>query len=302
MRLPRTPLLVLGLLGTAAVVPALAQTSAPSSYPPACEDAKVTKADRDRAHTVFLSGKQFLEESNYDKAISYFKDAYAIDCSVHGILPIIATAYERKGDKREAIRALDEYQKRAPAAPDHEVIERRIRNLKDQLAQEQASASAALPSAGAPPPLLTAPPETSASAFAPPLTPPPSPQEEASRHTLGPWIVAGVGGALLVGGVVTYAVGAGKVSNAETICGPQHDNCPRGPTGSSAIDDGNTGRSLEVAGVVVGSAGAAAVAAGLIWHFVEHPRAPSATPATGLRILPEVAPGYAGLSLGGGFD
>src|SRR5579864_437424 len=136
MRSSRTPLLALVFVGSAIALPALAQQVA-SSYPPACEASKVTKGDVDRAHTVFLSGKQFLEESNYDKAISYFKDAYTIDCSVHGILPIIAAAYERKGDKAEAVRALEEYLKRAPNAPDHDVVERRIKNLNDQLAREQ---------------------------------------------------------------------------------------------------------------------------------------------------------------------
>src|SRR4029077_15494932 len=141
-----------------ASAPAIAQQSGPSAYPAACDASKVTKSDVDRAHTVFLSGKQYLDESNYDKAISYFKDAYSIDCSVHAMLPIIATAYERKGDKAGAVRALEEYTKRAPNAPDHDVIERRIRNLKDQLAREQPSASAsvtaAAPTASAPPPSM----------------------------------------------------------------------------------------------------------------------------------------------------
>jgi len=134
MQPSRKPLLALGLLGLlglpAVAVPALAQTS--SGYPAACEASKVSKGDVERAHTVFLSGKGFLDESNYDKAISYFKDAYSIDCSVHAILPIIATAYERKGDRASAVQALQEYQKRVPAAPDHDVIDRRIKNLQDQ--------------------------------------------------------------------------------------------------------------------------------------------------------------------------
>ena len=110
MRSTRQPLLVLAFVGTVIAVPALAQQ--PASYPPACDASKVSKADVERAHTVFLSGKQFLDESNYDKAVSYFNDAYSIDCSVHGILPIIATAYERKGDKaRGRSRA-----RRVPAA------------------------------------------------------------------------------------------------------------------------------------------------------------------------------------------
>ena len=79
------------LLVTAAAVPALAQSGS-QPYPAACEASKVSKTDSERAHQVFISGKQFLDESNYDKAIQYFRDAYALDCSVHEILPIIATA------------------------------------------------------------------------------------------------------------------------------------------------------------------------------------------------------------------
>ncbi|HXN32458.1 MAG TPA: hypothetical protein VN894_11370, partial [Polyangiaceae bacterium] len=88
---------MLALAGLVIAVPVLAEQQ--SDYPLPCDGSKVSRSDVDRAHTVFLSGKQYLEESNYDKAISYFKDAYSIDCSVHAMLPIIATAYERKGDK-----------------------------------------------------------------------------------------------------------------------------------------------------------------------------------------------------------
>src|ERR1700722_16012860 len=143
MRSFRKLLLVSALAGMAIAVPALAQQSS-SAYPAACDASKVSKSDVERAHTVYLSGKGFLDESNYDKAISYFKDAYSIDCSVHAILPIIATAYERKGDKAEAIHALEEYLQRVPSSGEREIIERRIRNLKDQLAQEKPTATAAL--------------------------------------------------------------------------------------------------------------------------------------------------------------
>src|ERR1700730_11768148 len=157
MRPIRNPLLIVALGGVAIAVPVFAQ--APSDYPPPCEASKVTNADTDRSHTGFFISKQFLEESKYDKAISYFKDAYSIDCSRHAMLPIIATAYERKGDKSEAVRALEEYVKRAPNAADHDVIERRIRNLRDQLARDQAAASAsaaATASASAAPPFPSA--------------------------------------------------------------------------------------------------------------------------------------------------
>ena len=300
MRSFRQSVLVLSLLGMVVGVPALAQTVTPSAYPPACDDAKVTKSDRDRAHTVFLSGKQYLEEANYDKAISYFKDAYSIDCSVHGILPIIASAYERKGDKREAIRALEEYQQRAPTAGDHEVIERRIKNLKDQVAQEQptvtsppsASASAAAPTASAS--SESAPPSSSSSAA--PMPPPPV-HETTSYHQAGPWIVMGVGLAAVAGGAIAYGVGAGKVSSAENTCGSNHA-CPGTAVGTAAANDGNTGRTLDEVGVTVGSIGLAAVVAGAIWHLVERP-SEKGVASSHLRVNPLLAPRAAGISLEG---
>src|SRR5258708_10135797 len=231
MRSTCKPLLIVAFVGTVVAIPALAQQSS-SDYPTPCEASKVSKGDVERAHTVFLSGKQYLEESNYDKAISYFKDAYSIDCSIHAILPIIATACERKGDKAEAVHALEEYQKRAPTAPDHEVIDRRIHNLRDQLAREQPAPSASgVSTAGAPmastAPAATAPlsgvpaaaPAPSASAG--PESPPPGPE---GGHSVAPWILVGGGGVAVVAGVILYVIGSGDISTAEGHC-PDH-HCP----------------------------------------------------------------------------
>lgn len=295
----RTPFLVLALAGIGIAFPALAQQ--PSPYPPPCDRSKVTKADEDRAHQVFLSGKGFLDEDNYDKAISYFKDAYQIDCSVHAILPIIATAYERKGDRAAAVQALEEYLKRAPNAPDREIIERRIANLKQQIA-------ASTPATGTPtatPTATTAPtattpaatttatsePTAGASTTAPSGTGAP-PAPEGRGHTAAPWVVVGVGGAAVVGGIVLYAVGSSDVSTAQNRC-PSRSNCPK-----SVADQGNSGRTLETVGGVLGGVGLAAVVGGLAWHFLEPT---SSTPASAALVSPVVAPGYAGLAVGGAF-
>jgi hypothetical protein len=279
-------------------VPALAQQSGSSGYPAPCPASQVSKSDVDRAHTVFLSGKGFLDEANYDKAISYFKDAYSIDCSVHAILPIIATAYERKGDKQSAVGALQEYLKRVPNAPDHDVVERRIKNLQDQIAQEKATATA--PTASTPPSATTAAPTatattpaTATTATAEPTSTATAPPPVEGGHSVAPWVVVGVGGAAVVAGVVLFAVGAGDISTAEKTC-PDHSNC----NDVNAQNTGNTGRSLETVGVIAGAVGVAAVAGGLLWHFLETPGAPSTTGAT---VTPVVAPGYAGVGLGGRF-
>jgi len=307
MRLSRNLLLLSALGVVPMAVPALAQPG--SDYPAPCDASKVTKADIDRAHTVFLSGKQYLEESNYDKAISYFKDAYSIDCSVHAMLPIIATAYERKGDKAEAVRALEEYTKRAPNAPDHDVIERRIRNLKDQLAREpppaSATASAPAPSASAAPPPSAAAsaeavPTSSASAAVPPPTPPPS-EAPAGGESALPWVLVGVGGAAAVTGVVLYAVGSPDLSNADKACPDRHCNSP------SAVSQGNSARDLvNVGGGLIGG-GLAVAAAGLLWHFLEKTDQGAGgetqtgqtrqTSQNSAHVKPVVAPGYAGITV-----
>ena len=218
-------LLFAAFAASVVAVPALAQQAGSSGYPAPCPASQVSKSDVDRAHTVFLSGKGFLDESNYDKAISYFKDAYSIDCSVHAILPIIATAYERKGDKQSAVGALQEYLKRVPNAPDREVVERRIKNLQDQIAQEKATATAA-PTASTPPTATTAaptatattPPTATTSATAEPTSTATAAPTTEGGHTAAPWIVVGVGGAALVAGVVMFVVGSGDISTAEKTC------------------------------------------------------------------------------------
>jgi tetratricopeptide (TPR) repeat protein len=302
MRSNRNLLFVVALAGVAIAAPVLAQQQ--SDYPPPCDSSKVTNADVDRAHTVFLSGKQYLEESNYDKAIGYFKDAYSIDCSRHAILPVIATAYERKGDKAEAVRALEEYVKRAPNAPDHEVIERRIRNLKDQLAREQPSAAPA-PSPPAPTTTAQPAPTSTAEPIAVASASPPSPSAppDLQGHGAGPWVVTGIGGVGVLAGVVFYVLGAGDVSSAERNC-PAPARVCTGPTAAAAAasqDQGNKGRGLENVGGPLIGVGAAAVAAGLLWHFLEKPSADRGAPPAGASVSPVAAQGYAGVSVVGRF-
>jgi tetratricopeptide (TPR) repeat protein len=261
---------------------------------------------------VFLSGKQFLEESNYEKAISYFKDAYTIDCSVHAMLPIIATAYERKGDKAEAIRALGEYLRRAPDAPDHEVIEHRIRNLRDQLAREQptppppASTPAPAPPPAAPTTPVVAPP---APAAEPPIAagsaPPPSatsrvPDTEHHSGDAAPWILTGIGGAAVAAGIVMLAVGAGDVSSAINACPNFVDGkhqCPNTDVQASSTSKQNQGYTLENAGGVVGGVGVAAALVGIIWGVTRG----SGDAKASARFSPVVTPGYDGIAVAGIF-
>jgi tetratricopeptide (TPR) repeat protein len=293
MRASHRTFLLLALLGTAAAVPASAQSaqpSAPLSTYPVC-NGKPTQNDTDAAHGAYMAGKGSFDEADYTTALNYFKDAYRRDCTKPELLVIIARAYELKGDKREAVHALETYLERAPNAPDAEVQKRRMANLKREMADAPPPPVTAAPPPSAPPtvaPVVTAAPTASAA----PSTPPDSLER---HHTAPPWIVVGIGAAALVTGAILVPIGAGKVSDAEVAC-PSHV-CPVGS--SSAIDSGNSGRTLEMVGGIAIGVGAAAIAGGLIWHFVERP-----TPAERTAkpvITPQVAPGYAGLGLAGHF-
>ena len=293
MRASHRPFLLLALLGIAAAVPAYAQSaqpSAPLSTYPTC-NGKPTQNDTDAAHGAYMAGKGSFDEADYTTALNYFKDAYRRDCTKPELLVIIARAYELKGDKREAVHALETYLERVPNAPDAEVQKRRIANLKREMAD-------------APPPVVAPPPQPSAAptvapvvtaaptASAPPSDESPPPER---HHTAPPWIVAGVGAAALVTGAILFPIGSGKVSDAEAAC-PNHV-CPAGA--SASIDSGNSGRTLEMIGGIAMGVGGAALVGGLIWHFAERttPRTQSAKPV----IVPQVGPGYAGVGLGGQF-
>lgn len=277
------------LLGTAIAAPAFAQQSSVTVYP-SCTGTP-TKADSDAAHGAYIAGKGSFDENDYARAVDYFKDAYRRDCTKHDLLNIIARAYELKGDRAEAVNALETYLKRVPPnEPGNEQIQRRIANLKAQIA-------AAPPT---PPPVVTAPvePVPSTPASMPPANPPHDRVTTERTHSVGPWVLVGVGGAAAVAGLVLLVVGQGKISDSKTGCPTidpvtkQHQ-CLPGVNGESLQSEGNT---LSAVGGVVGGVGVAAIAGGLIWHFTE-----STGPETRARIRPDVRPGYAGLTVGAHF-
>jgi hypothetical protein len=286
------------LIGLAVAVPALAQVKPGDPLPAACSP---DPAKTDRAHETYKIGKTFFDRGEYDKALQYWSDAYGFDCSAHFLLPRIADIWQLKGNKQEALRVLEEYMKRTDGAKDSSTVELRaavqvrIDNLRKDLA------AAPPPSSAAPPP--TAP---TASATAPASTtaaPPPPPsatstetvQATTGGHSVTPWVVVGIGGAAVIAGGIFVVLGSSKVSTAESHC------ANRVCTSSQDVSDGNSGRSMETTGVIIGAVGVAAVAGGLIWHFMEpankQPTAGSRKP----RVTPQVAPGYAGIGVGGSF-
>ncbi|MGK4005951.1 tetratricopeptide repeat protein [Sorangium sp. So ce1036] len=250
-----------------------------------------TPADLEGAKGAHKAATQFYERADYDRAIQYWKDAYQLDCSAHPVLINIANAYEKKGDRAQAIAALETYLARTPDAPDTQTIRDKIQNLRNTIRPEQpaptASQSASAPVAPPPPPTASVAPSFTAE------PPPPQPP-----YGYAPLTVTGAGVVtLLVGGILTSS-GLSDVADAENGC-PTRTNCP-----PDLAEQGNDGRARATVGGVLIGLGAAGVAGGLIWQLgFNHPRPPAGSFASDheLRVTPVAGPGTAGLGLSGCF-
>lgn len=293
----------LGIASGVVSTPAYAQSNASTSYP-SCTGRTVSQSESDAAHTIYLAGRVQYDDSNWDAAIAQFREAYRRDCTKHELLVIISRAYESKGDKQEAINALQTYLERVPAnSPDAPALRTRLENIKRQLAEEQKKKEQAAAAAAA----ATPPPSSTAT-----TTTMPPPATERREHSVLPWVVVGVGGAAVVAGAVLLLAAPAM----PPACDESTGNCtyPPGVNSSNATqrqrDDFDQDR--ETAGRAVGMkqggtialiGGGVLVVGGLVWHFLE----PTGSVETGTptakrpKITPAVGPSFAGVSLGGSF-
>lgn len=295
MRIAQRLILVSSML-VGAALPALAQS--PPAYPPACEESKVTETDFKRAHDLYKIGKQYLDEANYERAIAQFRESYTINCSLHDLLKVLATAYERKGDRQEAVRALEEYLKRQSTLEkdERDKIERRIRNLKEQMGP-----------APTPSPTPIATPSPTARSPEPTPTPKPAPQEASDDRSIAPVLVMAGGGAALVLGGGLFFVGLGNVGSAKDTaralgCNPDTNppSCPANVSASDlkAVNDKQQGGyTLETAGAILGGIGLAAAVGGAVWYFTAAGGEKGGGKKAKSSFRPQWSPGYAGFSL-----
>lgn len=244
-----------------------------------------TDADRKAAQGAFQAGHGSFNEGDYPTAITYWRDAYRRDCTAHLLLVNLARAYELQGQRPEALAALETYLERKPDASDADQIRRRIDNLKTQIAAAQTAA---------PPP-----PPTPAPA---PAAPPPAAEAQAktgSRSAV-PLVIAGVGGAVALVGLLVVGGGAAKVADAEKKC-PDRQNCP-----PDVAQMGNDGRNQQKAGGFLTVTGLLVGAGGLIWYFVSSPSGRTADAPHGLtvgrtEVTPAVGSGFTGVQFAGSF-
>src|SRR5688572_27310400 len=194
-------------------------TMAQSRPYPECT-AEPTESDIAAAKGAFQAGQASFNEADYERAITYWEDAYRRDCTAHALLLNLARAYELDGDKRQAVEALQTFLARKPESPQKDQIERRIEVLNQQIAGEPVAA---------PPPAQA---ETKAQEKPAQAEPAPAPAEardkppdDTKNHWIGPVVVGGVGLAATVSGIVLHSMGTSDEQEAADAC-PTRQECP----------------------------------------------------------------------------
>ena len=273
MRLLRLWRIGLGAAVALSVSLAFATDPVVPSYPECTH--KASPADTEGAKGAHKAASQFYDRGDYDKAIRYWTDAYAFDCTAHGVLINIANAYEKQGEKASAVIALETFLKRAGNEP---TIEEKVRNLKQMMAPPVVTATASASASAAPP-----------VASAVPVAPPAKP------YGYTPFIVAGGGGALAIIGGVLLGVGSSAIADVQKSCGGRACNSP------DDVAKGNTGRIEQGIGATGLVLGLAAVGGGLAWEFLFNKPRAAAPAKVGVHVLPLAGPREAGLSVSGAF-
>ena len=263
---------------------ALAQDAAPF---PECTKAPA-EADVEAAKQSHIIATSRFNLQDWDKAVEFWRQAYGLDCTAHALLVNIANAYEKKGDKRNAVMALETYLVRAKDAPDLVKVNERVIDLKKSMEP-------------APPVTATATATATATVTAAPTATPPPTGPRPFGNT--PLFVAGAGGVLALAGAILVPVGLGPYGDAQA-------KCP-GPDCTLAVAaSGNAGKATWNAGAAFLGIGAAAAAGGLVWHFVFNQPKPAAPAAPGaspppvkarVEVIPVTGPQLSGLVVNGRF-
>jgi hypothetical protein len=170
-----------------------------------------TEDDIEAAKAAHQAGDKFYNRGDYVRAIQYWRDVLNLDCNAVGELQNIASAYERLGDRQNAIFALEAYLARNPTGPQTGTLKKRIENLRSLLVPT-ASATASASASAAPVPSLTA-------SAAPSIAPKVKPPVPVKPYGAAPWVAVGLGGVSLVAGGPGCGVGCQRDRQVFSVSG-----------------------------------------------------------------------------------
>jgi tetratricopeptide (TPR) repeat protein len=245
---------------------------------PARAGSTVASKDQKKAADLFKKSVDAYRKGDFQTTVDLLTQAYALDPQPV-LLYNLARAQEGLGNTDAAIDAYEKFLAQDPKAADRGAIEQRLTTLRRQRDERIAAQKAreAEPTKPSPLPSPTAPKATT--------VPPPGeePRPEPEQRTMYPYVVGGVGIALLGTGAVTGLLAKSGESDA---------NAER--TQQRAIEQRDSADSLAAVSTVTFIAGGILLAMGVGWFVLDTPSKKSASQ----NISPRVAlgPGYIGLT------
>jgi len=207
--------------------------------------------DDEAARTHFEAATALYGVGRFQQAAEEFQEAFRLS-NRPALLYNVYVAHRDAGNMGEAAIALSQYLAQVPDAPDRVNLRARLEVMERDVADAQNEVPVD-PDPETPP---------AEEAEQQPYALPPSPHEEAEESggvvELLPWIVTGVGGALLLTGTITGLVALGDVGTLEDDC--PNDICPWDE--AKVVD---SARGLVAATDILLISGAVITAAGLTW-------------------------------------
>jgi tetratricopeptide (TPR) repeat protein len=271
MAMNKYPLVAIALLA----LHAPARADDPPEHVPTAKE----KADA-KAHIA--AGTKLYNVQQYDKAAEEYQQAYLLDPRPE-YLYASAQAQRLGGDCTKAMRSYQAYLRANPPETERAKAEKNIERCEEDLKSK--AAGEAQPPPEELPPLPPAPP--------PPMelmpqesVPPPPPPAPSKSYVVGHLLV---GGGVALGAVGTYFFLHGRSTINDINAAATYDDFAARRGG---LDSAKTQQTLGVLGI---AAGGAAIGGGII-YYVLHASGDEET-----TITPSVAPGAAGVTVGGSF-
>jgi tetratricopeptide (TPR) repeat protein len=233
----------------ASVVMALLSAAPVLGQGPAPAPAPAVNEDEARAH--FLLGRSHHDKGQFAQAAAEFEKAYASSGKAT-LLYNLFVAYRDANESAKAADALRRYLRDEPNVENRPQLEAKLAAMEASLASQPTP-----PPAGEPAPEPAQPAEPPAA----PVTDVEAASEpdEPSTFPVGPVVVMGVGGAMVLTSVITGIMASGKESDLEKGC-PEKTNCP-----AELEDTKSSGETLALVTDVLLFGGLATAGAGLAW-------------------------------------
>jgi tetratricopeptide (TPR) repeat protein len=238
---------------------------------PGPDEAPAPVQDPEKARLHVRLGRAYYGTGRFDEAAREFERAHELS-SQPELLYDLFLARRDAGHIASAIEALEQFLDQVPNAPERDRLTARLNNMRRLQARRSADRDSEESGAGAEPDArgTAAATEGTEAVRVPSDAPPPraalpAPElEEPEGRSIAPWLVMGLGAALIIGGTTTGALALRSQRRLDRLCGDP-GLCPPDSGFEAQV---SRGRTLATATDVLLGLGIASLGAGVALFFL----------------------------------